>query len=64
MAKIPQRIISRLDVKSNNVIKGVHLEGLRIIGDPNKLALKYYNSGIDEIIYMDVVASLYLIFPP
>ena len=59
MAKIPQRIISRLDVKSNNVIKGVHLEGLRIIGDPNILALKYYNSGIDEIIYMDVVASLY-----
>jgi len=59
MSKTPLRIISRLDVKSNNVIKGVHLEGLRVIGDPNILALNYYNSGVDEIIYMDVVASLY-----
>lgn len=53
------RLIARLDVKGKNLIKGVHLEGLRIIGDPQEYAVKYYNEGADEIIYMDVVASLY-----
>ena len=53
------RLISRLDVKGPNLIKGVHLEGLRVIGDPNEYALRYYNQGVDEIIYMDTVASLY-----
>lgn len=53
------RLISRLDVKGSNLIKGVHLEGLRKIGDPQEHAIKYYQQGADEIIYMDVVASLY-----
>lgn len=53
------RLIARLDVKNEFVIKGIHLEGLRKIGDPVELALKYYNEGIDEIIFMDAVASLY-----
>ena len=53
------RLISRLDIKGSNLIKGVNLEGLRIIGDPQEYSNKYYNQGIDEIIYMDVVASLY-----
>ncbi len=53
------RLIARLDVKGSSVIKGVHLEGLRKVGDPNELARKYYEEGIDEIIYMDSVASLY-----
>ena len=53
------RIISRLDIKNNFVIKGIHLEGLRKVGDPNELALKYYNQGIDEIILMDAVAAYY-----
>lgn len=53
------RLIARLDVKGANLIKGVHLEGLRVIGDPQKHALKYYFDGADELIYMDVVASLY-----
>ena len=53
------RIISRLDVKNNFVIKGINLEGLRKVGDPIKLATDYYNNKIDEIIYMDNVASLY-----
>tara|TARA_B100001059_G_scaffold95104_1_gene94341 strand:+ start:31462 stop:32223 length:762 start_codon:yes stop_codon:yes gene_type:complete len=53
------RIISRLDIKNNSVIKGIHLEGLRKIGDPNELAIKYYNQGIDEIILMDAVAAYY-----
>ena len=47
-----------MDIKGENVIKGIHLEGLRIIGNPND-TLDYYKSGIDEIIFMDVVASLY-----
>lgn len=53
------RLISRLDIKGANLIKGVHLEGLRKIGDPQEHATKYYQQGADEIIYMDVVASLY-----
>ena len=53
------RIISRLDIKNQNLIKGINLEGLRVVGEPNKYALKYYNEGVDEIIFMDVVASLY-----
>ena len=53
------RLIARLDVKNQYVIKGIHLEGLRKIGDPNELARKYYEAGIDEILFMDAVASLY-----
>ena len=53
------RIISRLDIKNENLIKGIHLEGLRKIGDPNIHATQYYNEGIDEILICDVVASLY-----
>jgi cyclase len=41
------------------LIKGIHLEGLRVIGSPNEYALRYYSKGIDELIYMDCVASLY-----
>lgn len=53
------RVIPRLDIKGPNLIKGVHLEGLRIIGDPALYAQKYYQDGADEIIYIDSVASLY-----
>lgn len=53
------RLIARLDIKAPNLIKGVHLEGLRKLGDPNEFAKRYYDAGIDEIIYMDIVASLY-----
>ena len=53
------RLIARLDVKGPNLIKGVHLEGLRVIGSPNEHALRYYREGADELIYMDCVASLY-----
>lgn len=55
----PIRLIARLDIKNNTVIKGIQLEGLRVVGDPKALSIKYYNQGIDEIIYIDVVASLY-----
>jgi len=53
------RIISRLDIKGPNVVKGIHLEGLRVLGDPKDFAKFYYEEGIDELMYMDVVASLY-----
>lgn len=53
------RLIARLDIKGPNLIKGVHLEGLRVIGDPHHYATRYYQAGIDELIYMDTVASLY-----
>ncbi len=53
------RIIARLDIKNKNLIKGINLEGLKIVGNPNEYAVKYFNEGIDEILLMDVVASLY-----
>ena len=53
------RIIPRLDVKGPNVVKGICLEGLRIVGKPADLAKKYYDQGADEILYIDIVASLY-----
>ena len=54
-----KRIIARLDIKNEYVIKGIHLEGLRKVGNPNELAKKYYEQGIDEIIFMDAVAAYY-----
>ncbi|MBC3932353.1 MAG: imidazole glycerol phosphate synthase subunit HisF [Undibacterium curvum] len=56
---MPTRLIPRLDVKGKNLIKGIHLEGLRVIGDPQAFARKYYEDGADELLYVDVVASLY-----
>tara|TARA_B100001063_G_scaffold94640_1_gene88278 strand:+ start:572 stop:1321 length:750 start_codon:yes stop_codon:yes gene_type:complete len=53
------RIIARLDIKSENLIKGIQFEGLRVIGNPNEYALKYYNDNADEILLIDTVASLY-----
>jgi cyclase len=59
ITKKPIRLIARLDVKGENLIKGVHLEGLRVIGAPQEFAKRYYEQGADELIYMDIVASLY-----
>ena len=53
------RVIPRLDIKSPNLIKGVHLEGLKVVGEPSAYALNYYQQNADELIYMDAVASLY-----
>ena len=53
------RIIPRLDIKNENVIKGINFEGLRVVGNPNEIAKKYYQEGADELIYSDCVASLY-----
>ena len=55
----PIRIIPRLDIKGPNLVKGIHLEGLRVLGNPYEFAKFYYENGADELIFMDVVASLY-----
>lgn len=57
--KHPIRIIPRLDIKGPNLVKGIHLEGLRVLGKPEDFAHYYYESGADELLYMDIVASLY-----
>lgn len=53
------RIIPRLDIKGPNLVKGIHLEGLRVLGKPSDFAKFYYEQGADELLFMDVVASLY-----
>jgi cyclase len=53
------RVIARLDIKGPDLVKGIHLEGLRVLGRPERFARHYYEEGADELIYMDVVASLY-----
>ncbi len=53
------RVIARIDIKNEFVIKGIQFDGLRKLGNPNEFAKKYYKQGIDEIIFMDAVASLY-----
>jgi imidazole glycerol-phosphate synthase subunit HisF len=53
------RIIARLDIKGPNLVKGIKLEGLRVLGPPERFARHHYEAGADELIYADVVASLY-----
>ena len=54
------RVIARLDIKpSLGVVKGRRMEGLRVVGDPHTLALRYAEQGADEILYLDVTSSLY-----
>ncbi|MFH2047113.1 MAG: imidazole glycerol phosphate synthase cyclase subunit [Pseudomonadota bacterium] len=54
-----KRIIARLDIKGPNLVKGIHLEGLRVLGKPEKFARYYYENGADEMQFVDIVASLY-----
>ncbi|RAU23562.1 imidazole glycerol phosphate synthase subunit HisF [Paramagnetospirillum kuznetsovii] len=53
------RLIARLDIKAPNLIKGIHLEGVRVVGNPQTFAQRYYDQGVDELLYVDAVASLY-----
>jgi len=53
------RIIPRMDIKGSNLVKGMHLEGLRVLGKPEIFAKHYYQQGADELFFQDVVASLY-----
>lgn len=52
------RVIAKLDIKDENLVKGINYEGLRVIGHPHEFATHYYENGIDEIFYQDVIASL------
>lgn len=59
LSAMPLRIIPRLDIKAPNLVKGVRLEGLRVMGKPEEFALRYFEQGADELYYQDIVASLY-----
>ena len=59
MPKSNFRVVPRLDIKSGKLIKGIKLEGLRVVGDPFEAAMRYYNGGADELFFHDAVASLY-----
>ena len=52
------RIIPKL-IQNGLLIKGINLEGLRVLGDPCDFAKFYYECGVDEIYYVDNVATLY-----
>jgi imidazole glycerol-phosphate synthase subunit HisF len=53
------RLIARLDIKGANVIKGIQMDGLRVVGPVAEIAKRYYEQGADEIVMIDTVASLY-----
>ncbi len=53
------RVIPRLDIKGPNLVKGIEFEGNRVLGVAEYFAKTYYEAGADELIYQDVVASLY-----
>lgn len=55
---LAKRIIACLDVRDGMVVKGVRFEQLREAGDPAELARRYYHDGVDELVILDVTASL------
>ena len=55
----PVRVVGRIDFKGRQAINTIRLEGLRVVGKPEELAASYYNAGVDELILIDQVASLY-----
>jgi imidazole glycerol-phosphate synthase subunit HisF len=55
---LAKRIIACLDVRDGAVVKGVNFEGLRDAGDPATLARRYNAEGIDELVVLDVTATL------
>ena len=59
MSSFPFRIIARLDLKEENLIKGIFFEGLKKIGKPEEFAYKYFLDGVDEVLCIDVMASLF-----
>ena len=52
-------VIAKLDIRGHNLVKGVHFEGLRVLGKPWDFAKHYYENSADELFFQDVVASLY-----
>ncbi|WNG16394.1 imidazole glycerol phosphate synthase subunit HisF [Cystobacter fuscus] len=54
---LTRRLIVCLDVKGGRVVKGVQFEGLRDVGDPVELALRYEEAGADEVTFLDISAT-------
>jgi cyclase len=55
---LSKRIIACLDVRNGQVVKGVNFEGLRSAGDPAELARRYNREGIDELVILDITATI------
>jgi cyclase len=55
---LSKRIIACLDVRDGSVVKGINFEGLRRAGDPAELAARYNEEGIDELVILDVTATI------
>ena len=55
---LTKRIIPCLDVKDGQVVKGIHFVGLKEVGDPVSLAKKYYEDGADELVFLDISATV------
>ena len=55
---LAKRVVPCLDVKGGRVVKGVKFEGLRDAGDPVELARRYRDEGADELVFLDITASL------
>jgi imidazole glycerol-phosphate synthase subunit HisF len=55
---LSKRIIACLDVRDGQVVKGINFEGLRSAGDPAELARRYNGEGIDELVILDITATL------
>src|SRR3981081_1619765 len=55
---LSKRIIACLDVRDGQVVKGVNFEGLRSAGDPAELARRYNREGVDELVILDITATL------
>jgi len=55
---LSKRIIACLDVRDGQVVKGINFEGLRGAGDPAELARRYNREGIDELVILDITATL------
>src|SRR4029079_17108507 len=55
---LTKRLIACLDVRDGAVVKGVHFEGLAAAGDPAALAARYDREGIDEVVLLDITATL------
>lgn len=55
---LTKRIIPCLDVKDGQVVKGIHFVGLKEVGDPVVLAKKYYSDGADELVFLDISATV------
>jgi cyclase len=54
------RIIPRLDIKGPNLVKGIHLEGLRVLGKPGHFVKYYYEQGADELFFQEFFSLVLL----